>query len=45
LLNALVGAVLVGHGLITTSIGFSGVTNPNAAPMAAVGAGRLVPAT
>jgi hypothetical protein len=34
MVNTLVGAFLVAHGLITTSIGFSSVTNPDAAPMA-----------
>jgi hypothetical protein len=32
--QTLVGAVLVAHGLITSAIGLSGVTSPNAAPMA-----------
>jgi hypothetical protein len=32
--HALVAAVLVGHGLITSMIGFGAVTNPNAPAMA-----------
>jgi len=34
MMQTLVGAFLVAHGLITTAIGFGSVTNPDAAPMA-----------